>query len=202
MHELILASQSPRRKMLLEKAGYRFRTLPIEVSEIPGENLNPIEQICDWARLKAAAAVKALKLSESKDILILSADTVVVLEGQILGKPKNTTEACETLGRLSGKKHQVITAYCLWDLGPDRFILRHVVSDVEFKVLKSEEIEDYVASGDPMDKAGSYGIQGEARKFVKSFSGSFDNIVGLPVEDVDKTVTENGWSLARAPQKN
>lgn len=198
MHELILASQSPRRKMLLEKAGYRFRTFPIEVSEIPGKNLNPIEQISEWARLKGEYAAKALKSSESGGKLILSADTVVVFANQILGKPKNPEEARRTLGLLSGKTHQVITAYCLWDLGPDRFVLRHVVSEVEFNILSTHDITRYVATGDPMDKAGSYGIQGEAGQFVKSYSGSYDNIVGLPVKDVAETLNENGWSIAKS----
>lgn len=197
MHELILASQSPRRKQLLEERGFKFRTFPIEVSEIPNENLNLNEKISDLARQKAQAAARELKSLKSKEILILAADTVVVFKGQILGKPKNTADAIQTLSQLSGNSHQVITGFCLWDLSSERFVLRQCSSQVEFYDLSLADIKAYVQTGEPMDKAGSYGIQGEARQFVKEFSGSYENIVGLPVEQVEKTISENGWTLAR-----
>ena len=197
MHELILASQSPRRRHILTERGFEFRTFPIEVSEIPNENLNLIDQISDLGRQKAEAAANELKLLELGEILILGADTVVIFDGQILGKPKNFDDACQTLARLSGKSHQVITGFCLWDLRPGRFILGHSISDVNFHSLTQKDIEDYVATGEPMDKAGSYGIQGEAKKFVKEFKGSYHNIVGLPIDEIEKALDENGWVIKK-----
>lgn len=202
MHELILASQSPRRRHILMDRGYKFRTFPIEVSEIPDKNLNVMEQISDLARQKAKAARDELKLLESKDILILSADTVVLFEGEILGKPKNLENAVDMLGRMSGLKHQVVTGFCLWDLGPDRFILGQEVSNVVFRALTKEEIVEYVNTGEPMDKAGSYGIQGKGRLLVESFQGCFDNIVGLPIDNIEKVIQENGWNLRKESGKN
>lgn len=197
MHELILASQSPRRKQILSERGYEFRTFPIEVSEIPNKNLNLNDQISDMAKQKAQAAAAKLKSLKSQEVLILSADTVVLFDGKILGKPKNQREAILTLGQLSGRKHHVVTGFCLWDLGSERFILSHVVSNVEFRLLGAKEIQDYVATGEPMDKAGSYGIQGKAQKFVKQYSGSYNNIVGLPIEEIEKVMLENGWIIEK-----
>lgn len=197
MHELILASQSPRRRHILMERGFVFRSIPIEVSEIPDKNLNVMDQISDLARQKAHAAVDSLKPLKSGDILVLSADTVVLLEGEFLGKPTSRADACEVLGRMSGKSHQVVTGYCLWDLGPDRFILGHEVSDVEFRRLTKEEIVEYVNTGEPMDKAGSYGIQGEGKKLVKNFTGSFNNIVGLPIEKIEEVIQKNGWIIKK-----
>ena len=89
----------------------------------------------------------------------------------------------------------MVTAFCLWDLGPGRFVLGHSISQVEFLRISQKEIEDYVNTGEPMDKAGSYGIQGEAKKFVKQFSGSYENIVGLPIDEVEKVILDNGWKV-------
>ncbi|MCJ8275369.1 MAG: septum formation protein Maf [Bdellovibrionales bacterium] len=202
MHELILASQSPRRRHILTERGFEFRCFPIEVSEIPDENLNVLDQISDLAHQKASAAVKELKLLESGDILVLSADTVVLFEGKIVGKPKNKEDAVQILTRMSGQEHQVVTGYCLWDLGPDRFILGREISTVRFRVLTKEEIIEYVDSGEPMDKAGSYGIQGQGGNFVEKYEGSFNNIVGLPIEKIEKVLQENGWLIKKQSGKS
>lgn len=199
MYELVLASQSPRRKHILTEWGYEFRTYSIEVSEILKKNLTPIEQIRDLAHQKALAAKSTLKLSESLDILLLTADTVVLFENKILGKPKSHADAAQTLRRMSGKKHKVITAFCLWDLGWDRLILEHDISDVQFLNLDDQTIEEYVQTGEPSDKAGSYGIQGKGRALVESYQGSFENIVGLPIQKIENVLRENGWNVRKEP---
>ncbi len=197
MHELVLASKSPRRKLILEEAGYEFRTFPLEVSEILDKNLNEMEQISDCARQKAVAAAAQLKPLKLKDILILSADTLVLFGGQSLGKPQNDIEAIDTLKLLSGKTHQVVTGFCLYDLKTNRIVLGHSVSEVEFRVLDSQEIIRYVQSGEPMDKAGSYGIQGAAAAFVKMYTGDLQNIIGLPLSDIERVIAENGWIIRK-----
>ncbi len=197
MHKLILASSSPRRKQILQDRGYEFRAFPLEVSEILDKNLNISDQISDCAHQKAVAAFDSLKLPKTQDILILSADTVVVLDGQVLGKPKNKAHACEVLASLSGKKHQVITGFCLVEVKSKRFILGHETTQVEFNKLTENEISDYVNSGEPMDKAGSYGIQGEGQKFVKEIQGSYLNVVGLPIEKIEQVIAAEGWSIEK-----
>ena len=200
MYELILASQSPRRSDILKEWGYEFRSFPVEISEIPNKNLSLKEQICDLARQKAEAAAERLKDLKSEKKLILSADTMVLFENQVLGKPDSKDKAIETLGHLSGSKHEVVTAFCLWDLYNSQFETDFEVSYVEFHKLEKKQILDYVETGEPMDKAGSYGIQGEARKFVKSYSGSFENIVGLPIQKIEKAFADNGWDFGKKPK--
>jgi len=197
MHELILASSSPRRKQILQDRGYKFRAFPLEVSEILDKNLNISDQISDCARHKAVAALDELNLSKTLDILILSADTAVVLRGQVLGKPKNKAHAKEVLTSLSGEIHQVITGFCLVEVKTERLILGHETTQVKFRKLSETEILDYVSSGEPMDKAGSYGIQGEAKKFVKEIQGSYLNVVGLPIEKIEQVFEAEGWTIEK-----
>lgn len=183
---LVLASQSPRRLSILVAAGFEFDILPSQISEIPNQNLNLTSQIRQLARDKAEACLKMRTDLKSQGILLLAADTVVVLAGQILGKPKDEEEARTFLRRLSGQTHQVITAVCLADIDTDRWWSDHATTDVKFRDLTDQEIDSYVRSGDPMDKAGGYGIQGEAARFVASISGPFDNVVGLPMQRVQE----------------
>ncbi|MCB0378465.1 MAG: septum formation protein Maf [Bdellovibrionales bacterium] len=197
MHQLILASQSARRRHILKEQGYEFSVHPLELSEILKKNLTPIEQIRDLALQKAKAAVAELNSLKGQDILVLAADTVVLFEGQILGKPKNFQDAVQMLSQMSGKEHEVITAFCLWDLGRDCFVLEHDISKVCFRPLQKQEIIEYVESGEPMDKAGAYGIQGQGGKLVDRYEGSFQNIVGLPIEKLKEVLDKNGWSIRK-----
>ncbi len=183
--------------MILEEEGFEFHTFPIEVSEILNKNLNLTEQISDCARQKVEAAKNSPKLPKSNNILLLGADTVVVFNGQVLGKPKNEQHSIDILNQLSGQVHQVITGFCLFDLRTKRLILGHDLTSVEFLKLSQEDILDYVRSGDPQDKAGSYGIQGEAKKFVKEYRGSLNNVIGLPIEKIKKVMQENAWTIKR-----
>jgi len=176
--EIILASASPRRAELLQQIGARFQLMPVDIDE----SLNPGESSIDFVmRLaceKARAGAQRAKL-KSLDYPVLGADTIVELEGEILGKPENPTQAREMLGKLSGKTHQVHTAIALVTHGPPLTALS--TSVVEFGELTQADIEHYVDSGEPLDKAGSYAIQGVAAQFVKSLSGSYSGVMGLPL---------------------
>lgn len=197
MHRLVLASQSPRRSELLERAGFEFTVTPLQISEIPDENLNLPDQIRDLAVKKADAWWASRKPSEREGNLVLSADTVVVFEGKILGKPKDRNENEQYLRRLSGRSHDVITAVCLVDGQTGERAVGHDISKVIFRKLNDEEIAAYIASGEGLDKAGGYGIQGAAGKFVEKLDGAFDTVMGLPIALVEKLLAEKNWEVAR-----
>jgi septum formation protein len=136
-----------------------------------------------------------LKHLKSHEFLVLTADTIVEIGGRILGKPSTAAEAAEFLDLLSGQKHRVITALSLLDLDQGRRALDHEVTEVNFRKLTPQEIQEYVATGEPMDKAGAYGIQGAAKVFVENIVGPLDNVIGLPVKLFEKLLVENGWQL-------
>lgn len=197
MRQLILASQSLRRSELLHRAGFTFTILSVQISEIPDENLNLTDQIRHLARDKAIACLNSGKIPKGQGNLLLSADTVVVLGDQILGKPKDRNENRDFLRQLSGQTHRVITGVCLLDVDSGEVALDHDLALIEFKQLSAEEIEIYVNSSDGLDKAGGYGIQGEAAAFVAELNGSFDTVMGLPIQLVEHLLTENSWEIAR-----
>jgi len=197
MRQLILASQSLRRSELLHRAGFTFTILSVQISEIPDENLNLTDQIRHLARDKAIACLNSGKIPKGQGNLLLSADTVVVLGDQILGKPKDRNENRDFLRQLSGQTHRVITGVCLLDVDSGEVALDHDLALIEFKQLSADEIEIYVNSNDGLDKAGGYGIQGEAAAFVAELNGSFDTVMGLPIQLVERLLTENSWEIAR-----
>ena len=170
---LILASASPRRSELLRTAGFSFtvRSRPVEEVRAPGEG--PEDYARRLARAKAEAAW------ESRDEIVLGADTIVVLNDRVLEKPADAEEARAMLRMLSGRTHTVITAICLRHAGGE--IVDAASTRVHFAELDSTEIDEYVASGEPMDKAGAYGIQGLASKFVDRIEGCYFNVMGLPL---------------------
>lgn len=190
MYQLVLASESPRRKNLLEKAGFSFEVIPSKVSEFPNKNLNINEQILDIARRKSSEVYNQLKSQGKSEFLILAADTEVIYDHRPLGKPSCAEEATQMLTMLSGQQHEVKTAVILKkDSGEE---ISHLeTSIVKFKKLSQTEIAEYVATGKPLDKAGGYGIQDEGKKFVQEILGSFNNVVGLPIEVVEKLMKEN-----------
>ena len=171
--ELILASQSPRRRELLATAGFRFtvRSRPVEEIRAPGES--PAEYVKRLARAKVEAAW------ENEEEVVLGADTVVVLDGRVLEKPADASEARSMLRSLSGREHTVVTGICLRHAG--RAVVDSESTRVRFVTLDEEEIADYVSSGEPMDKAGAYAIQGLASKFVERIEGCYFNVIGLPL---------------------
>jgi len=130
--------------------------------------------------------------------LLLTADTVVALGGKVLGKPNDAQDACHILGELSGKMHNVITAICLWNLKTDEWVTASEVTKVQFRQLSPEEIQTFVETGEPLDKAGAYGIQGLGRNLVVSFNGDFLNVVGLPLTLFGQILEQKGWDVARA----
>ena len=197
MKQLILASQSPRRRELLTQAGFEFTVLAIQISEIPDENLSLEDQIQQLSFEKAQALVESGKLSEEQGFLLLAADTVVVLGDKILGKPANKVESAHYLRQLSGRKHRVITAVCLWDLDSGRVVKSFDQTWVSFRGLNEDEIKAYAESGEGLDKAGGYGIQGKAGAFVDGVEGAMDTVVGLPVALVERMIKENGWNVGR-----
>lgn len=140
------------------------------------------------ARRKAWAAYDEVTAEGGTDFVILAADTEVIYENRLLGKPKDQSDAVRTLQMLSGQKHMVVTAVCFIDSQTKEELSQTETTWIKFRDLSNEEIINYVQSGDPMDKAGSYGIQGEARKFVESIEGDLDNVIGLPVSVVSSKV--------------
>ncbi|MBX3020840.1 MAG: septum formation protein Maf [Bdellovibrionales bacterium] len=203
MLKLVLASQSPRRRELLNSAAYEFTVSTVKVSEIFDESLNPQEVASHLATLKARACLDQHKSLNSPGYLILSADTIVVLGDQILGKPESAAQAEDFLRRLSSNTHRVMTGVALLESGSTKTWTGVEITEVKFRELSAEEIRTYVADGEPMDKAGAYGIQGDGGKFVSSVHGSWSNVVGLPLERLERALKENGWTVGRhSPQKS
>ncbi len=177
---LILASASPRRRELLENAGVEFDVRPSRVVEVVRSGEAPE----DFAR--RAACEKALDVAAAcpAGSLVLGADTVVVLGDEILGKPSGPEDAARMLRRLSAATHRVITGVCLVGAPAKIEAEEHETTSVTFRRLDEKEIEDYLATGEPFDKAGAYGIQGFASRFVTRIEGCYFNVVGLPVARV------------------
>ncbi|MCS7315874.1 MAG: Maf family protein, partial [Bryobacterales bacterium] len=173
---LILASQSPRRRELLQRAGFDFTVRPAGIDETWREGEDPESHVLRLAREKARAA------PASETDIVLGADTVVVVDGEILGKPSDGEDAARMLRLLSGRDHCVLTGVCL--KRGDLELVEAERTLVRFLALSEEEIREYIASGEPMDKAGAYAIQGLASKFVERIEGCYFNVVGLPVARV------------------
>ncbi len=190
MTPLVLASESPRRRELLKEAGFNFDVVPVKVSEIPNKNLNVNAQILDIAQRKARAAFDQLKSSRTGPFRVLSADTEVIFGGGPLGKPQNREDAYRILRLLSGNFHEVKTAVCIIDSTTHKEVSQIETTQIHFKKLSDEEIWTYIDTGEPMDKAGAYGIQGLGRQFVDHFEGPYDNVVGLPIAVVRKLLAE------------
>jgi len=174
---LYLASQSPRRRQLLEQVGIRFDTIDVDVPEArtPGEA--PVDYVSRVAREKAGAGL--LKLAGVTDTVVLGADTEVVLDDEVFGKPADAAHATAMLRRLAGRSHQAISA--VWCVSAGREERALSVSEVSFSALSDAEIAAYVASGEPIGRAGAYAIQGRAAAFISGLSGSFSGVMGLPL---------------------
>jgi septum formation protein len=211
MHQLILASESPRRKTLLQEAGFSFCTFPVKVSEIIDKNLTTPRtidaQILEIAQTKVQASLRQYNPLKIGDFLFLAADTMVVFGNTPLGKPRSSTEAFEFLRLLSGQMHEVKTAVVIVEaqcrsqnetlkLQNMKEVGRVCTTQVEFRSLADQEILDYVATGEPMDKAGAYGIQGLGGQFVSRIIGPYDNVVGLPIDLVKELFAENNWRVS------
>jgi septum formation protein len=184
---LVLASASPRRQELLRNAGIAFEVQPANIAEdpLPGESAKACAE--RLAREKALTVARQRPHNKDNDI-VLGADTVVVVDGQLLGKPADAADAVRMLRMLSGRKHQVITGVCLVVSGKPSVSSETTV--VTVNELTDQDIVDYVASGEPMDKAGAYAIQGIASRWIPRIEGDYGNVVGLPVALVFRMLRE------------
>ncbi|MCC6590504.1 MAG: septum formation inhibitor Maf [Bryobacterales bacterium] len=182
---LILASASPRRAEILRRAGIEFVVRPANVDETRRSGESAETYVCRLARAKAEASIG--------DCLVLAADTTVRAGNEILEKPADTADAVRMLRLLEGRMHDVLTGLCLRD--GDRYLVEYELTRVHFRPMTEEDIAEYVASGEPMDKAGAYGIQGLASRYIDRVEGCYLNVVGLPVAHV--------WSALRkfAPER-
>jgi len=188
MENIVLASSSPRRKELLRQAGIPFTVMPADLDE-EGLELSgtPAQRAEQLAYLKAAAVAK--KLGKG---FVLGADTIVVCEGEVFGKPADKADARRMLGMLSGREHQVITGIALIDAASGTARIGHDVTSVRFSKLSNSEIEAYIDSDEPYDKAGSYAVQGKGALLVEGIEGCYTNVVGLPLRKLYCMLKEFG----------
>ncbi|HTH39747.1 MAG TPA: Maf family protein [Rhodocyclaceae bacterium] len=198
---IYLASRSPRRRELLTQIGVRFDLLLFrsgtrsdqEVDETPLPGEQPDDYVVRVARAKAAFGTRILTMRHLPVHPVLSADTTLDFDGEIIGKPDNEAHAMEILARLSGKTHLVLTAVAVAQ--GDHIAHVRSISEVRFRIMASDEIERYVASGEPLDKAGAYGLQGRAAIFVEEVKGSPSGIVGLPLCETAQLLKDFGVVL-------
>ena len=174
---LILASNSPRRIVLLKSLGYHFDIVPHDIEECILGDVLPIELVQNLAFLKATDVARRVS-----NAIIISADTVIVHKKSILGKPKDVCDAKRILSMLSDSEHDVISGVCVMEMPSRKKMLRIERTHIRMKNIKDEEIDRYILTGEPMDKAGAYAIQGEGSKYIEKIDGSYSNAVGLPLE--------------------
>ena len=173
---IILASASPRRKEILQNTNVKFEIISSSIEELTLEGESPCQMVMRLAFEKGMDIAP-----RKKSDLVISADTIVVLDGIILGKPKDDIEARKMITSLSGRKHQVITGISLINLDSNKKVIDYVVSNVKFKHLSEQDINDYISTKESLDKAGAYGIQGYGALLVDEIYGDYFNIVGLPI---------------------
>jgi septum formation protein len=191
---LVLASASPRRKELLSLLVKEFEVLPADIDETPMYQENAEDYVVRMAIDKASAA--ALKYRQQADFdmsaTFIASDTSVVIDGRILGKPASLEDSLSMLRLLSGRSHKVITSLCFSNLQREHIATKLVVSDVLFREISNVEIEQYWKTGEPQDKAGSYAVQGLGAIFVRSISGSYSAVVGLPLYETAQLLAQFG----------
>ena len=185
---LVLASESPRRQELLRLLCTEFEVVPSGVSEVPKSNESPRKMVSRLAQAKA----KAVQVSRPHAVVV-GADTAVVSDGQVLGKPVSEEDARRMLIRLSGKTHKVLTGLCV--LHEQHCFCSVSKTSVRFSPLSTQEIEDYVKTGEPFGKAGAYAIQGYASRYVDEIDGCYFNVVGLPISVLYRMLQKVGYSL-------
>lgn len=188
--DIILASQSPRRRELLGQMGLKgFKVTAPNVDERVEGNLSPAHMVELLSRRKAEAVLR----QADEDTLIIAADTVVALEGAVLGKPESEGDAFSILSALSGNRHYVYTGVTVCYRG--QVVTEHEVTTVTFREVEPDEITNYIASGEPMDKAGAYGIQGLGALFVSGIHGDYFNVMGLPIYRLGRILAGFGVDL-------
>lgn len=190
-HQIYLASASPRRRELLRQIGVTYRLLRVEVDEIPLQGERPHDYVARLALAKARTGCETL--GRRRSCPVLGADTAVVVEGAILGKPRDREEGLAMLASLSGRVHQVLSAVAL--ATPARNAVKVRESRVRFRKLEPVECTAYWDTGEPLDKAGSYGIQGGAAAFISELHGSYSGVMGLPLYETAELLREFGIDL-------
>jgi nucleoside triphosphate pyrophosphatase len=187
MKKIILASASPRRKELLEKIGLKFEVEPSDYAEDmrPGLSLDELARAISLEKARAVAG-------RHKNAIVIAADTFIVFRGKIMGKPGTEAEARRMLMRLRGKPHSVITGFTILDTDSDKVLTKSVATVVHIKNLTPEEVDAYVKSGEPLDKAGAYAIQGLGSVIVERIEGDYFNVIGLPLCALSEGLKEFG----------
>jgi septum formation protein len=191
MQKIILASQSPRRKKILEQVGLNFDVVVSDFDETKIRFKTPQEMVERLSLEKARIIAK-----KHPNTIIIGADTTVIFKSEIIGKPKSKADAFRILRLLSGNTHEIVTGFTV--IKGSKSITKHVVSKVKFKKLTEDEIEAYVATGEPMDKAGGYGIQERGGLFMENITGDYFNVVGLPIFAVAKALKEFGVDITKS----
>jgi septum formation protein len=190
--KLILASSSPRRAEVLRNAGFVFEVRPADVDE----TRLPYESAENYVRRVAQAKARAISepaRAAAERAIVIAADTTVVAEGQILAKPEDAADARRMLSLFNGKTHEVLTALCVINVPAAKEALHVEKTRVEFLKMSKEEIESYIQTGEPFDKAGAYGIQGIAGRFATRIEGCYFNVLGLPLSRLWTTLQSLGW---------
>ncbi|GAB4271923.1 MAG: nucleoside triphosphate pyrophosphatase [Methylomicrobium sp.] len=186
--QIVLASASPRRQELLRQIGVTFKVVPVDIDETPLPNENPLAYVERIAAEKSAVAVERIDCG----LPVLSADTAVILDGRIMGKPKDKADALAMLEHLSGRTHQVLSAISLRGSAHWQAVSS---TEVTFRQISEAEREAYWLSGEPADKAGAYAIQGLGSVFVESITGSFSGVVGLPLFETAELLAKQGITV-------
>lgn len=193
---MILASQSPRRRELLGQMGFSFTVRPAKGEELPHPELTPAQLVEELARQKA---LEVSAETEADDVVV-AADTVVAIDGKVLGKPHDKVHAAQMLSALSGREHTVYTGVAV--KRGETLLVEHEATQVRFRPLTEREIDLYIQTGEPMDKAGSYGIQGYGALLVEGIRGDYFNVVGLPICRLGRMLAQVGEdTLAQCAQK-
>ncbi len=211
-YQLILASASPRRKELLEKIGFSVKTVPSDLDETMLPNEDPTEFVKRMSRAKVLGVVARVKSTlasqsasdttgragavmsrgEPPSRWVIGADTIVVLDGEVFGKPKDAEQGFDMLQRLSGREHTVITGFCIFDMLKNKEGIQAVVSKVKMKRMTRPEVDKYLSVGESLDKAGAYAIQGVGAYLIEYIQGSYSNVVGLPLCQLMEMLEEMG----------
>jgi septum formation protein len=199
LKQIVLASASPRRLELLQGLGLEVIVAPSNYGEPAVPGLSPLDLAALHAREKLAAALGSIPPG-AENMPVVAADTVVDLDGRPLGKPRDEREAAEMLGLLSGREHQVHTAFALALPGERARIEEAATTRVRFYTLAAQDIADYVATGEPLDKAGAYGIQGRAAALVESIDGDFYTVMGFPLARFIRALARSGFRIPTAKQ--
>ncbi|QKI88647.1 Maf family protein [Thiomicrorhabdus xiamenensis] len=185
---VFLASSSPRRQELLAQMGVEFSVLDAPIDETPIESEDAAQFVTRMAREKSQQGAQQLT---DEGCWVIAGDTAIVLDGEIIGKPEDPSDAQRMLRELSGRTHQVYSSVAVWHLGVLEVALN--ITDVVFTELAETEIKNYIATGEPLDKAGGYAIQGEAAKWIKAINGSYYGVMGLPIFELNRILQEMGF---------